>query len=108
MTIAELRRSYQSGKRTPVDVLRDIFARIRSEGERPVWISLADERLWLGGARQSDVAWPRGGVPFAVKDSLDIAGMDTTLACPAFAYRATATAPVVQRLLGAGRLPVGT
>ena len=44
MTIADLRRSYRRWRAGPVDVLRDVFRRIRSEGERPIWISLADER----------------------------------------------------------------
>src|SRR3712207_7453562 len=42
---------------------------------------------------------PLWGVPFAVKDNIDVAGMPTTAACPAFAYEAVATAPAVQRLL---------
>jgi allophanate hydrolase len=107
MTIAGLRRHYLRGDQSPADVLADIFRRIRSEGERPVWISLADERRALERARAVDLSLPLGGVPFAVKDSFDVAGMDTTVACPAFAYRATATAPVIQRLLDAGALLVG-
>jgi allophanate hydrolase len=107
MTIAELRRSYHGGERRAVDVLGEIFARIRSDGERPVWISLADERVALEQARTADLSLPLGGVPFAVKDSIDIAGMQTTLACPAFSYEATATAPVVQQLLDAGAILVG-
>ncbi|MEM9430283.1 MAG: amidase family protein, partial [Pseudomonadota bacterium] len=50
---------------------------------------------------------PLWGVPFGVKDNLDLAGMDTTNGCRAFARRATATTPIVQRLLDAGALPVG-
>jgi allophanate hydrolase len=107
MTIAGLRRDYETGKRRPADVLRNIFARIRSEGERPTWISLADEQTALERARAVDLSLPLGGVPFAVKDSIDIEGMPTTLACPAFSYEARATAPVVQRLLDAGAIVVG-
>lgn len=107
MTISDLRRSYQSGERQPVDVVRAIFDRIRAEGERPIWISLADEQQALELARTVDLSLPLGGVPFAVKDSLDIAGMPTTLACPAFSYDATVTAPVVQRLLDAGAILIG-
>ena len=87
--------------------MRGIFRRIRAEGERPIWISLADEEDALERARQVDLTRPLGGVPFAVKDSLDVAGMDTTVGCPAFAYRAAATAPIIQRLLDAGAILVG-
>ncbi len=46
-------------------------------------------------------------MPFAVKDNIDVAGLPTTAACPAFAYTAGATAPAVQRLLDAGAILVG-
>jgi len=50
---------------------------------------------------------PLAGVPFAVKDNIDVAGVPTTAACPAFATVAAASAPVVQRLLDAGGIYVG-
>ena len=50
---------------------------------------------------------PLWGLPFAVKDNIDAAGITTTAACPAFAYRAEADAPVVGRLAGAGAILVG-
>jgi allophanate hydrolase len=50
---------------------------------------------------------PLFGVPFAVKDNIDVAGMPTTAACPAFAYTPAATAPVVARLLEAGAVLLG-
>ena len=60
---------------------------------------------------QLEAEGPRGrkfwGVPFAVKDNIDIAGMATTAACPGFAYTATTTAPAVQRLLDEGALLIG-
>ena len=47
-------------------------------------------------------------MPFAVKDNIDVAGMATTAACPAFAYRAgAAPPPVVARLLDAGAVLIG-
>jgi allophanate hydrolase len=50
---------------------------------------------------------PLAGVPFAVKDNIDVAGIDTTAACPAFAYRPAASASVVAKLIEAGALCVG-
>ncbi|OAM89600.1 allophanate hydrolase [Termitidicoccus mucosus] len=47
------------------------------------------------------------GVPFAIKDNIDFAGLPTTAACPAFAYTPKETAPAVQRLLDAGAILVG-
>ena len=50
---------------------------------------------------------PLYGIPFGVKDSIDVAGWPTTLACPGYAYVAEQTAPVVQRLLDAGAILIG-
>ena len=106
-TISDLRRRYLNGDNSPADVLQDIFRRIRAEGERPIWISLADEERALERARAVDLSLPLGGVPFAVKDNIDVAGMHTTVACPAFSRMAAATAPAVQRLIDAGAILVG-
>lgn len=47
-------------------------------------------------------AHPLWGVPFAVKDNIDVAGAPTTAACPAFAHAAERSAEVVRRLEAAG------
>ena len=77
------------------------------------WISRVPEEHLRLQARQVDQRIARGeslplaGVPFAVKDNIDVAGLTTTAACPDFAYRPTGSAPVVARLLEAGALVVG-
>ena len=50
---------------------------------------------------------PLCGVPFAVKDNIDVAGLPTTAACPAFAYTPAANATVVERLMAAGAILIG-
>jgi allophanate hydrolase len=50
---------------------------------------------------------PLAGVPFAVKDNIDVAGLETTAACPAFAYRPRDSARVIEQLVAAGALLVG-
>src|SRR5262249_51423212 len=74
---------------------------------RPVWISLADEREAMERAMAVDVSLPLGGIPFAVKDNFDVAGMSTTAGCPSFAYEPDGTATVVKRLLDAGAILIG-
>lgn len=50
---------------------------------------------------------PLFGVPFAVKDNFDVAGLPTTAGCPTFAYEAQTSAHVVQRLMDAGAILIG-
>jgi allophanate hydrolase len=107
LTIENLRQRYKTGETNPVRVIEEIFSRIRTEGERPVWISLVKENEALERAAAVDLSLPLGGVPFAVKDNFDVAGMTTTAGCPSFGYEPQSTAPVVQRLLDAGAILVG-
>jgi allophanate hydrolase len=107
ITINGLRKSYLSGELKPAGMIEHVFGRIRAEGERPIFISLADEREAIERATSVDVALPLGGIPFAVKDNFDVAGMRTTAGCPSYAYEPEHTAPVVQRLIDAGAILIG-
>jgi allophanate hydrolase len=87
-------------------VVEEVIERLRARGDDGVWISTvpADElRARAAGLPPG----PLHGLPFAVKDNIDVAGMPTTAACPDFSYEPDRTAPVVQRLLDAGALLVG-
>jgi allophanate hydrolase len=109
LAIGELLAAYRDGRLTPSVVAAAVAQRVAAS-EQPVWISTvpADElaaaasRLDLG-----DTTLPLYGIPFAVKDNIDVAGMATTAACPGFAYVAERSATVVERLLAAGALLVG-
>jgi len=96
------------------DVVDGVLARIGRRGEDHVWISLvpaeelhrrAEELIAL--RRDHDGDLPLFGVPFAVKDNIDVQGLPTTAGCPAWARRSTTTAAAVQRLLDAGAVLVG-
>jgi len=84
-----------------------IFDAIAAEGVTPVWIALADRAAAIQRARDVDPGLPLAGVPFAVKDNIDVAGLPTTAGCPAYSYMPERTAPVVQRLLDAGAILIG-
>ncbi len=73
--------------------------------DNPIWIHRAAE----GAVRAagSGTSGPLAGLRFAVKDNIDVAGMPTTAACPAFAYRPERSATSVQKLLEAGAICVG-
>ncbi len=99
--LTTLRSGYLAGTFTPAQVIAE--ARRRAGGGRPVWISMAE------GAEvpEFDATKPLSGLPFAVKDNIDVAGWVTTAGCPQYAYRPEKTATVVQRLLDAGALLLG-
>ena len=92
MDIAALQAAYATALATPEQVIAEVYDRIEREGLHPVWISLVPREQAL--LRVADLATqdrsklPLFGVPFAVKDNIDVAGMPTTAACPAFAYAA--------------------
>ncbi len=111
LTVTGLLSDYRSGRRDPVDVVRGLLARIESETE-PIWISRVEPDALLAAAgalaqRPDALSLPLYGVPFAVKDNIDVAGMPTTAACPHLAEPAIGSATVVERLTAAGALCVG-
>jgi allophanate hydrolase len=109
--IATLLAAYAAGARVQ-EVLRDAYERI--DVEDPVWIAVIAIDTALERARALDAltpaqraALPLFGIPFAVKDNIDVAGFPTTAGCPAFAFVPERSATVVQRLEDAGAIAVG-
>jgi allophanate hydrolase len=105
--VTALRAGYGSAKFTPVDVVTEVLARIGRRGDDHVWISRVSDDDLLRAASVVDTELPLGGIPFAVKDNIDVLGLPTTAACPDFAYWPERSADVVRRLLDAGALLVG-
>jgi allophanate hydrolase len=115
LDIADLRVHYATKKVSPVDVVRHVYERISSYYDKAVWIYLIPESEALSRAEELENKYlhsnsplpPLFGIPFSVKDSIDIVGLPTTLACPSFAYIATATASAIARILSAGGILIG-
>ena len=112
MDISTLLDSYRKQTANPVQIVRSIYARIRTEGERPVWITLVDEEDAIARAsalemRADKSELPLYGIPFAVKDNFNISGMPTTAGCAEFSYLADTTATAVKLLLDAGAILIG-
>ncbi|HEY3500518.1 MAG TPA: amidase family protein, partial [Polyangiaceae bacterium] len=112
LSLARLRARYERDD-DPERVLEEVYARIRARGLAPIWIELVPEaraRELLAEARERRARGepqPLFGVPFAIKDNLDLAGVPTTAGCPAFSYRPERDAAAVARLIAAGAVPVG-
>jgi allophanate hydrolase len=111
--IARLQEGYSAARYTPLDVIEEVNRRIEAAGDDHVWIlrlskkEMARRAAELGGRKAAAAKLPLYGVPFAVKDNMDVEGLPTTAGCPDFSYVAKQTAAVVQRLLDAGGILVG-
>ena len=110
ISIAGLRQHYADGDFTPDQLIDYLLARDHDDPQH-AWITrLARDQLepYLQNLRRPGAsALPLYGVPFAIKDNIDLAGIDTTAACEAFRYRAERSAHVVQKLVDAGAIPLG-
>ncbi len=111
LDIASLRAAYDRGTASPSGVIEHVLARIAARGEDGVWIDRPDPEALRRAARRLEAEGPDGrplwGIPFAIKDNIDLAGHRTTAACPEFAYVAGRSATAVARLVAAGAIAVG-
>jgi len=111
-SVAEILASHAGGTGSPTKTAARVADAITARGDDGTWLSTVPRDALFAAAaeienRPGARTLPLYGVPFGVKDSIDVEGVPTTLSCPDYAYVATATAPAVQRLLDAGALYVG-
>jgi allophanate hydrolase len=107
-TVAAIVAAHRAGTMTPEQTVARSYARIRAHGDNAIFISLRPEAEALAEARAlTDKSLPLYGVPVGVKDNIDVGGMPTTAACPAFSYKATHDATAVARLRAAGAIVIG-
>ncbi|KQW35289.1 allophanate hydrolase [Rhizobacter sp. Root404] len=119
LTLADWRRAYRDGA-APRALLGALQQRLAAASPPELWITRASAAaidaavaaLEVRAARHADRAaalraMPLFGVPFAVKDNIDVAGLPTTAACPAYARTPLAHAQAVARLIAAGAVCMG-
>ena len=91
LDLLTLKTRYASGRLRPSQLVASILERIARRGKDPTWIELAPRAELEARAaeleRRSAAELPLYGIPFAIKDNIDCAGLPTTAACPEFAYR---------------------
>jgi len=107
-----LRAAYATGETTPrrlIAELRDKAAALNTEFKLFIHLLTAEElEPYLAALDdKSPAELPLYGIPFAIKDNIDLAGIPTTAACPAFAYTPDASATLVEQLIALGAVPLG-
>jgi allophanate hydrolase len=110
-TVAEILKAYRSGATTPEEIVARTFARLRAHADPAIFIATRAEAEVIAEARALEHArkasLPLYGIPVAVKDNIDVKGLPTTAACPAYSYRPQKDAACVARLREAGALIIG-
>lgn len=102
---------YSSQKLTPTSLIEHIVSKSKQLEENHIWIVPPDmERIapYLERLKgMSPELHPLWGIPFAVKDNIDVAGMPTSAACPAYTYEPEQHSNIVAKLIEAGAIPIG-
>lgn len=110
LTFDAIRAAYAAGL-TPLDLINEVIRRRKAWPDQAIFItptpddSLRAEAVAL--AAHGSEGLPLYGIPFAVKDNIDVAGLPTTAACPGYAYEPDADAAVIARLRAAGAIVIG-
>ena len=111
LSIRHLHNAYRDKTLTPGKLVEDILQRCQQFEDHNIWIRLLNrEELqpYLDNLQDKNVDdLPLYGIPFAIKDNIDLAGITTTAACPAFANIPKKSAFVVEQLIIAGAIPIG-
>ncbi|HEV2554892.1 MAG TPA: allophanate hydrolase [Bosea sp. (in: a-proteobacteria)] len=110
-TLTSLLAAHLDGSAAIPQTIAACYARHRAHGDAAIFITLRPEAEVLAEAEALQAEGPRGralwGIPVAVKDNIDVAGLPTTAACPAFAFTPAQDATVVARLRAAGAIVIG-
>lgn len=108
LTLAALQAAYAAGA-TPLDVVDEVLSRCAALADPAVFISVTPDDDLRRQARDltGRPGLPLYGIPFAVKDNIDAAGLPTTAGCAAYAYDPVDDSAVVSRLRAAGALVIG-
>ena len=109
--IASVQQGYQNSDFTPKELIEHLYKKASDYEDRNIWIkrfSLGEIEPYLESleAKEPDEL-PLYGVPFAIKDNIDVGGHTTTAGCAEFAYQPENNAFVVEQLIQAGAVPMG-
>lgn len=106
-TLAEWRAEIQQHPSSLHQLLQELRAQVAKPDAAWIYAVSAAELDQQLAAIEKHPDLPLYGVPFAVKDNIDVAGMPTTAACPAFGYVPSTDAASVASLRAAGAIVIG-
>ena len=111
LTIKQLHQHYLADDFTAAQLIEHLLDQAQQKQSDNSWIhllSIDEIKPYLDALKDKSVAdCPLYGIPFAIKDNIDLAGIPTTAACEAYRYQPESSAHVVHRLISAGAIPVG-
>lgn len=111
LSIPELKQQYRAKEFTPEELIQAIITRAEADQDYNIWITppaMEWIQPYLDQLKQMDPEQsPLWGIPFVMKDNIDLAGIPTTSGCPEFAFTPNEDATIVKRLIEAGAIPVG-
>jgi allophanate hydrolase len=109
-TIGSLLAQHAAGKPLTATI-EETYARIEKHNDPALFIAIRPKPEALAIAERLQASGPEDkalwGIPFVVKDNIDVTGLSTTAACPAFAYQPAKSAFVVEKLEQAGAIVIG-
>lgn len=109
LTIKAVHQAYQSGEYTPETLIKSLLTKAVDYPQ--AWIhllSLEEVSPYIAALKEKPMEeYPLWGIPFAIKDNIDLADIPTTAACPEFSYVPQKSAHVVELLIAAGAIPLG-
>ncbi|THF49605.1 allophanate hydrolase [Allorhizobium terrae] len=112
LDFSSIRDAYSKGF-TPLDLVEEVIARCNASADPAIFITRTPEDQLRAAAQELMARAPEAnslplwGIPFAVKDNIDVAGLPVTAACPAFKYHPDKDATLIARLKAAGALVIG-
>jgi len=110
ITINGLKKHYRNDDFTPSELVSHLLEKSRRHEKKNIWITLLTQSQltpYLSALEKLDSSLPLYGIPFAIKDNIDIANIPTTAACKDYRYTPQENAFVVNELIMAGAIPIG-